>query len=230
MTSNLTEQTAKLWHEIAHIPQDEFFVGNDHKKPTNIIEDAQTIAPGLVGKNYKKGGIVLMSVNPGGGTDAYTARTPQDKELYTNLRKFRDAKTTEDIIERYNELQSCWLRVQKQFNIGQKLLPAVLKACNVTFEDVAHLNIFLMRTKNDQAPTIPMYRASWNLAVKRQLDILEPAHIILLGAKAGYAFERVGYHGTAVIHPCLKRRIGDTSLHPEAVIILETIKKYFLEN
>lgn len=225
MTNNFRKQTAKLWHEIAQIPQDDFFVGNDNKKPENIIEDARTVAPGLIGANYRQGGIVLMAVNPGGGGDAYTRPSIQDAELYPLLRKFRDAGREDEMVSLHSDVQDCWMRMQKQFNIGQKLLPAVLKACNAAFEDVAYLNIFLMRTKNDQAPTLPMYQASWNLAVKRQLDILKPAHIILLGAKTGYAFERMGYSGSAVVHPCLKRRIGDTSLHPEAITVLENIQK-----
>ena len=227
MNTTFNNQVARLWHEIAQIEQDRFFCGNDNKKPVNLVEDAKTIAPGLIGENYKPGGIVLMAVNPGGGGESYTERNRMDAELYPLLRKFRDAKTPEDAVKLHHDVQQCWMRAQKQFNIGRKLLPAVLETCNAKFEDVAYLNIFLMRTKGDCAPTIPMYQASWNLAVKKQLDLLQPGHIILLGAKAGNAFERIGYDGNAKVHPCLKRRIGDASLHPEAVKIMTKIKNEF---
>ena len=206
---------AELWHEAQQIPIGAFFASDPTRMAGNVAEDAATMSPGYVGKDYKAGGWLFVGNFPGGGGDAYAGnRASSDDALYSALRALASATTSTELVRRFDAVAEVWIDAQKDHRLYANVMRPALAAGKKHDHEVAFLNTFPFRCQGNRPPTTAMRRFAWDQVVAKQIAALNPGTIIALGKAAGGVLRRY-YDGPARL-VVLPRAIGDTRLTAEA--------------
>jgi hypothetical protein len=213
-----TDTYAQLFNRNASVGRHEIF-GVDDQMPANLQDDAGTMFAGYVGAGYRQGGVVLLAVNPGGGGDAYSRRTPEDERFYPLLKEFRDGPATE-VEANFRRINVEFASILPRWNLWRILKPT-LDAAGVGLDDIAYLNAVPYRTRGDAAPKAHAKDAAWRLVTGPTLEVLRPRLLIALGKKAGDIMARL-YRGPAQTE-CVPRTIGDSYVSEAAMCVLKRI-------
>ena len=215
------EAIAEFLHRCVRIEREAIFGPDDAEKwlPKYLNEDASTMFAGYVGPRYVPGkGIVLIAINPGGGGDSYSRRTPEDERFYPLLHKFKTAdrsnaqKAFEDINDRFKEMVQRW-------NIWRIIEPT-LDAAGLSLEQVAYVNLVPYRTRGDKMPPVSARKSAFERIVEPMFEILDPKAIVALGKKAG----TIQQLWQAPVY-CVQRTIGDRWVHDNARSVLDEIRR-----
>lgn len=212
-------QLAARFQTNSRIRRSAIFGPND-PIPLNLAEDARTMFAGAVGPDYRPGGLVLMAINPGGGGDAYTRRTPADERLYPLLQRFRDAYPAH-ALDAFEAINTLFLPLLKTWNVWRIVQPC-LEAAGVDLFQAAYLNAVPYRTREDKVPSVAAKQAAWRLATGPALDVLQPGTIVALGKKAGDVLER--FHDGGPQRFVVPRTIGDSYLSAAAMDVLAQVR------
>ncbi len=213
---------ARLWWELMHIPAEDFFASNPERMVVGSSPHGRTMSPGYVGRNYVAGGWLLVGNYPAGGTAAYIERpNPTDERLYASFAGIANADTDEDRLSRFETMSSTWIELQRAHQIYKTLFLPLFEAGRKVDDDVAFLNAFPFRCRDNKAPSTGMYDAAWRFAVSRQIEALQPGKIIALGIATGRAIERF-YSGSADF-VVLERSNGDRYLKESAQRVIMAI-------
>lgn len=208
----------QMFRRHARVGRQEIF-GADDPIPLNLEDDARTMFAGYVGPAYRPGGVILLAVNPGGGGDAYSARTPEDEKFYPLLKAFRDCGEgeAEALFARINEE---FASVLPRWNLWRILKPT-LDAAGVDLHEVAYLNAVPYRTRGNAMPKTHAREAAWRLVTGPTLEALRPGLLVALGKKAGDIMARL--HRGPARTECVPRTIGDSYVSDAARAVLERI-------
>jgi hypothetical protein len=222
------ETLASHFHRIANISRAEIFGASDAElRPTNLPDDANTMFAGYVGINYRKGrGLLLLAINPGGGGDAYTQRTPEDGAFYPLLVQLKTS-SPEKSCEAFDRINNAFVGIVQRWNLWRVLQPT-LEAAGRSIDEVAYMNVVPYRTRGDKMPPIAARRWAWAQIVGPTIQLLEPRAIIALGKKAGSVVDALLPKGITLY--CVPRTIGDTYLSTDALKVHERIRKAFKQN
>ncbi|GEM_PF-1436049 len=202
---------ARLWWELMQIPAEDFFAGALERMVVGPSSHGTTMSPGYVGRRYAAGGWLLVGNYPAGGTASYIARpNPTDERLYASFVGLASADTDEDRLSHFEKMSATWIELQRAHQIYKTLFLPLFEAGGKVDDDVAFLNAFPFRCRDNKAPSTRMYAAAWRLAVSRQIEALQPGKILALGIATGRAIERF-YSGSADF-VVLERSNGDRYL------------------
>jgi hypothetical protein len=159
--------------------------------------------PGFVGPRYRIGGLVFVSMNPGGGRGGGLG--PEDIAHYEALGKLRD-RSEEDAVMQFRDLNALLLRHMPTWRIFQVFVQPVLSYGALDFSEVGYLNLLKWRTQSSSGLN-KLYDLSWHDHTRKQFDLLQPSIVIAIGSDAGNAFRR---HHTAGVHfDAIPRVIGN---------------------
>jgi hypothetical protein len=210
--------TAQVYRDAIKLTRSELFgLFPDRQMPNHLPEDALVPFLGFAGPNYRRGGILLLAINPGGGTNSYCRRPPQDAELIPHILAFRDSPPSE--VERcFDTMSSNYLKQAKTWNLWGIVQP-VLTACKRKPE--AFANIFPFRTNKDHKPHLVPLRNAINRVTRPLVTDLAPSIVVVLGKKAGDALK--GYSLTSGEYFVVPRTNGDRYLSSEAKLVLEAL-------
>jgi hypothetical protein len=213
---------AQLWWELMQIPVGDFFAGHPERMVAGSSPHGTTMSPGYVGRNYGPGGWLLVGNYPAGGTASYIERpNPTDQRLYGSFASLAAADTAQTRLVQFETMSATWIELQRTHQIYRTLFLPLFRAAAKTDEDVAFLNAFPFRCRDNKAPSIGMYANAWRLAVSRQIDALQPARIIALGVATGRAIERFPRGSGELI--VLERSNGDRYLKDSAQKVIAAI-------
>jgi hypothetical protein len=215
---------AQLWWQLMQIPAAQFFAGQPERMVVGASPHGTTMSPGYVGRDYDLGGWLLVGNYPAGGTASYIERpNPTDQRLYGSFISLAAADTDETRLARFEAMSATWIELQRTHRIYRTLFLPLFRAGGKTDQDVAFLNAFPFRCRDNKAPTMGMYTTAWKLAVSRQVEALQPGKIIALGVAAGRAIERF-LHGSADL-VVLERSNGDRYLKDSAQRVMEALAR-----
>jgi hypothetical protein len=207
----MQQEVIDAFHATATVKRSDIF-DDERLTPLTALIDAQTAAPGWVGRDWAPGHTVLMAINPGGGGDHYR-RNPTDEGLYSLIRAFRDAAVA-DRGRALQEMSDAWIQIQSSHNIW-KVVDAVLNTTKSDPSRSAFLNILPFRTRQDKPARSGELRRAWHRATGKQVESLAPRRIIALGRKA---YDAIITTGVSAEHEIvmIKRAIGDSYIPPDA--------------
>ena len=201
------------FHRAASVSREALYgLSEDAQLPQNLHADARLPFLGFCGPGYRKGGAVFLAINPGGGGDAYVARTQQDSALLPLIERFSDSPI-EAAGAPFERMCESYLAQAQSWNLWRILGPAIA-ACNARAEDLCYLNCFPYRTRGDALPSAQPLRLSWQKVVSPLITELEPSLLVVLGKKAGNVVARL-YDGDAPAF-VVPRTIGDSHVSPAA--------------
>ena len=212
---------AVAFHRAARVPREALYgSAEDAQLPQNLHADARLPFLGFCGSGYHDGGAVFLAINPGGGGDAYVARTPQDSALLPLIERFVDS-TIEAAKAPFERMCESYLAQAQTWNLWRILGPAVA-ACSTRPEGLCYLNCFPYRTRGDALPLSQALKLSWEKVVSPLIAELKPSLLVVLGKKAGNVVTRL-YVGDAPVF-VVPRTIGDSYVSPAANEVLSAIR------
>lgn len=213
---------ADTFKRLATISRTEIFgTAEPQSRPLNLQADAALMFPGYVGPHYRRGGPLLLAINPGGGKDSYKVRTRADGEFYPIMETFHWCGA-ESALAPFEAMNAAWVRNMRIWNL-RRILEPVLDALGCSVDGVAFLNAVPYRTREDRLPSVYARRQAWTLVTEPLLQLLEPGVIVALGQKAGDVLDR-HYHGKARTFT-VQRSNGDTYVTAKALGVLEEIRR-----
>jgi uracil-DNA glycosylase len=77
-----------------------------------------------------------------------------------------------------------------QWNLVRFIVTPILKGLNLSFSQVAYVNLVKWRTRNERM-SAGLVRRSWELHTQPQLDLLRPSAVICLGQATQNELHRV---------------------------------------
>ena len=146
------KQAAELFHKTVQIERLEFFGDDDLIKwlPEFQREDAQCMCPPFMGKNYKRDGLVIIPINPGGGNETDDLRNYGDSFLYPTIHEFKGLK--DNVADYYWErFVPTFKKAKMSYPIYHKMLD-ILNASQSSLDDICYFNFLPYRGKGNQYP------------------------------------------------------------------------------
>ncbi|MEQ1888309.1 MAG: hypothetical protein ABL951_03905 [Alphaproteobacteria bacterium] len=211
-------------HAVAQLRPEEIFGEHSPLIAINQPENGRTASAGWVGENYTTGGTVFMGINPGGGKSAYIQPKPDDIVLYDLLRAFKNARGETELKQTFHRLSSGWIDLQAGHNIW-RLLEGLLEAAGLEVQQTAFLNLVPFRTLDNKPPSRGSIIRAWNLATKKQIAVLQPTRIFLLGYKVADALARFSETLDGINLVRVKRTNGDRYISPQAEELMHTLRQ-----
>ena len=208
---------ATLWREVALLAP-----GPLLRASGNLLDREHGFdrlpQPGFVGRHYAKGGLLILGLNPAAGVDGIS---PDDLRQYKLLKVLMEA-TDANVVAAFEELITHLGRFMPRWKIIENNgINSILKAHQLSFDEVAYLNVCKWRTKSSNL-SVGVKAENW-CETKAQLALLEPGRILVLGKGLWSWYSRYGQarHTDAYI----PRMRGDQALAPEAIPIVERLKR-----
>ena len=178
---------------------------------------------GYVGRQYRPGkGVVLLGINPGGGGDAYSQRTTEDRIFYPLLHAFKNAPPL-DAMGAFERVNEYFARVLPSWNIWRIVEPA-LNSVGADIDKVAYMNLVPYRTRQDKMPSAAARRVSLERVVEPALLLLAPEAVVALGKKAG-EIQNIWQPPPYTRLYCVPRTIGDRYVSEPAKEVLARMEE-----
>jgi hypothetical protein len=191
---------------------------DDDQVPHSIPESALTPYLGFVGRGYRQGGTLLVAANPGGGGDSQS-KTDGDERLEKKLLALRDAHSPAggSLEALLDEVASAYIAQIEVVPLRRIIYP-VLKAARVDLADIAFLNVFPYRTRDNAPPPAPLVGKASAEIGKPLVDVLAPSRIFFLGSGMGKVAAEVMHADKIYV---LKRSRGDSYVPAETQKLLD---------
>jgi hypothetical protein len=211
----MRDNAALLWHRILRADPEAVF-GPEAARLMNRNWSDRLPQPGYMGLQYRPGGLVFVSMNPGAGPE--DGLSADDQRQYGALQRLRDADESA-ARALFDELTQLLADIMPGWRIHQNFVAPVLRAAGLDFSQVAYVNLLKWRTVSSSG-LARLYALSWNHHTRDQLELLAPSRVIAVGSDAGRAFQR---HYTAPVDfDFIPRAIGN-NVGPAGRVALDRI-------
>lgn len=191
---------AKLWHERANVTRKTIFGQFDEAlMPTAAPSHAGTSVPGMVGYDYARGGLVIVSVNPAGGRDGFTA-TAGDDQLYGAALK---VKTSADL-SAFENLNAAFVQGMPHWGPQWRIVESILAATKKQLSEIGYPYLVPYRSRGDAGSRLPsaVLENGFSTGFGEMIRALSPGHVVAVDRPSERACMRVlsefdvGFHLT----------------------------------
>ncbi len=218
MNQDLRSQCLLIALRTLDLAPQQILVGRDRIPATVNPDEGRTARPTWVGKNYKPGGVLLLGMNPGGGTASFHTKRPRwDFDFFDSLRNLREKRDMtafeylSDVAQPTAMRQwPMWLSIR-----------AVLNALELDLFSVAMGNLVPFRTAGNSVRAAE-FEAAWRLDTGPMIATLRPGMIVKMTSKF-VAFARRCPSGILVQQ--FHRSNGDRYITAAGQMDLERLRK-----
>jgi hypothetical protein len=195
---------------------------SDVLMPVSETVDAATAAPGLVGPQYKPGGVLFLSVNPAGGKDDRVS-SPDDRRMYAACRALAGA-SDEALGQTFDELNRLILTQMPGWRVFNQHTSPVLGALGVGLEQIAYVYVVPFRTRGDQGAKIPSEAIdrAYVVGLADQLSALDPRVIIAIDRHSEHVAHR--FSASRSMPPEVRYYTRKRDAHAERAAILAELR------
>ena len=144
--------------------------------------------PGFIGSGYFNSPkrVVVMGQNPRAGKSKSQVIAEKDEELFDLIRQLAHHRST-------SSLNQLFAMMMEYFSFPNNNVWRPLKLAKnhlgLDWNSIAYLNLIPLTTYNDRI--VPAFRKAFELSTKKQLDVLAPAKIVVVGKGAHDKFNQV---------------------------------------
>jgi len=182
MNEAFKSELSQIWQQILLTNPKAIFGAEVTKLSNRHYADAIP-QPGFVGSNYRRGGILFIAMNPGGGADEHDF---DGRLIYATLQHLR-ASDVEARNAAFDQMNKTHQQIVPQWKICANFVSPVLKCTGQTLQDVAYINLLKWRTQKSSGLDC-LYGLSWDAHTHKQVEALAPGAVIAVGSNAGTAF------------------------------------------
>jgi len=219
MDTEFHKSLALHWRETLRLDPEAIF-GSEAKRLLNRNWGDRVPQPGYVGINYRPGGLVFVSMNPGGGP--LEGLGQEDLKMYAALQRLRDCNTAQ-ASKSFAGLSGLLHEVMQTWKIYKVFVAPVLEYSGNEFSNTAYLNLLKWRTQKSSGLRT-LYKLSWENHTRQQLELLQPSVVVAIGTDAGREFRR--YYTNDIQFQAIPRVIGNNIGQPGREALAE-IKKWY---
>ena len=194
-------QIAELWCRCARLRRTDIFGPADplrpsYARPGNLAWQVGVAAVGMVGANYKSGGLAFLSINPAGGSEHF--RTNQLSErMYQGFKGLQNPTEPGGELTAFEEMNAAVLPSMPYWASMGKNLEKIREAMKWRYEDIAYLYVVPFRTKGDKGSAMAgsqrgrsYIEQGYEKHLKGQLALLSPGKIIAMDRPSNEIAER----------------------------------------
>jgi hypothetical protein len=195
MGIDFKKEIANLSHSLVQLERAEFFGHEDKNRwmPEYQKKDASVMCPPYVGPKYEKGGLIILCINPGGGTAKSGTRNEGDQILYPVITEFKN--TTTNVEEMYwKTFIPIFREAKTKWDIYRQMHPVLEAAKFSTSQEelsdrICYFNFLQYRTKENKYPSkngpdakkiIPLTVKKF---VKPLIKFLAPSLVVCFGKR-----------------------------------------------
>ena len=225
--SSFRNQVAELWHEGARLSRKDVFGQNDELRPEyengHLNWQTDVVAVGMVGTDYRPGGLILLSVNPAGGKAEFGSNDLSDK----TYERYKDLRRTGNPLSRFEKSNRALIASVPRWRITRQYYNRILESTGKRLSDVSLLYVVPFRTSGDNGSAMKSAYLDngYTKHLQRQLEVLSPGHIIAMdrpSERAALAYRGDSGSEVKVIYFTRKR-----DAHPERDDTLRNIAREF---
>jgi len=190
MGHDLTEraQWAQLWHTCSQVSREDIFGPDDPLRPiypikTPLEGEVDIPAIGMVGPNYSEGGVVVVSVNPAGGS-ANSKFLPSSGDIYMTIDALRHAPDDQSLLAEFERVNDSFIHSMPEWPIWNQYVARLLAATGNTLAAIAYLYLVPFRTIKDEGSKMNNAAGKryctegYQRNLHRQLEVLRPRLIL----------------------------------------------------
>lgn len=183
MNEAFKSELSQIWQQILLTNPKAIFGAEVTKLSNRHYADAIP-QPGFVGSNYRRGGLLFVAMNPGGGADE---NDPDDHKIYSALQRLRnaDAKVRNEAFDEANVVHRL---IVPEWKIWANFVSPILRCTGITMQEVAYINLLKWRTQKSSGLE-RLYGLSWEAHTCRQVEALAPGAVVAIGSDAGRVFD-----------------------------------------
>ncbi len=178
-------EVAELWRECAQLRRTDIFGAADELRPVygrrSLQRQIDVPTFGMVGADYGRGGVILLSVNPAGGK-RNPKSTDLDDCLYERFKDLRDPKPDMSPQEAFEAANRAYRSAMPQphWTITRNHYNKILKDLGKQVDDVSFLQVVPFRTRDDKGSGMncDYVMSGYEKNAKKQLMLLAPGVII----------------------------------------------------
>lgn len=197
------QETALLWHSLGKtVPWSRIF---DHAEdwvfsPVPHPAHSRLMRPGLVGPNYRPGGVVIINERaPGARVER--SHSPYDRGAYHRaLAEFHDAVLPKDVLSRFESLMGFTLQLAEKRRFSG-LTNACFDALPVPRDQVSFLHLLPYPVRDDAWLNTRIIDRAIDTVLSRQLQALTPRTIIAIGRSVENGLARNGFEVDWMVPP-----------------------------
>lgn len=167
---------AKLWHERAKVTRQEIFRTSDiDLRPATAASQADVAVPGMVGKDYQSGGLVVVSVNPAGGKDDFRPSSG-DSKLYRAAKAIAQSAD----VPLFEEMNEAYLEGMPSWGAQWRHINAILTATKRNLRELAYPYLVPFRTRGDNGSALKqdVIARAFGAGFAEIMQELQPALVI----------------------------------------------------
>ena len=184
MTFSSRMQVARLWCQCARLTRTDIFGPEDLLRPTyatpgNLERQIDIAAVGMVGADYKPGGLAFLSINPAGGSER--SRTdPLSDRMYHAFEGLRHTTAGAEATA-FDQANTAVIASMPNWGSMGRYLEKIRDAMKWNYDDIAYLYVVPFRTRSDRGSAMannPRGRGyiehGYRKHLKAQLALLSP--------------------------------------------------------
>ena len=180
-------KVAELWRECAQLRRTDIFGPADKLRPKyerrSLWWQIDVPTYGMVGANYGRGGVIILSVNPAGGKRNLESSYLDDR-VYERFRDLRSLERNMSLHEAFEAANRAYrsAMLQPHWTITRKHYTKILKALGKRVDDVSFLQVVPFRTRDDEGSRMNFnyVMRGYERNAKKQLMLLAPGVIIAM--------------------------------------------------
>ena len=180
----MDQDLVEMWAEIGSKPYWE-----DLLNATFVPFEERWPQPGFVGTHYFDSSthVVVMGQNPRASNTQRASSA--DRKMFHLIRSHSENRTAESLKALF-EMMGKFLLGIEPYRPAWRPITAARKHLNLQLDDIAYLNLIPLATH--RRCSVPAFREAFDRATKRQLNLLDPAKIVVYGKGAYTTFMRLG--------------------------------------
>ena len=176
---------AELWHKGAGLRREDIFGTDDVLRPEyehrSLERQIDVTAVGMVGVDYERGGIAILSVNPAGGKVAFRSDSLSDR-MYERFRELQNPRPNVPLLQVFEDVNSAVLCSFPDWTITKNHYNKILSVTGKRFDDISFLYVVPFRTKDDKGSAMRhrFVMNGYEKHLKRQLALLAPRVVVAM--------------------------------------------------
>jgi len=187
----MDEKLVKAFQRRATLTREQLGVDGAKLRPISALQHVDIAVPGYVGKEYRSGGLCLVSVNPAGGRDNYSPSTG-DQLIYQAAAKLSSGERADQSARDLEDLGNAFVSAMPFWGAQWGHVRNIISAANVDLTSIAYVYLVPFRTKGDAGSSlpVPVIQSALRHGFFEILNVLDPALVITMDRPSQRATEQ----------------------------------------
>jgi hypothetical protein len=187
----MDQRIVNAFQRRARLSRNQLGIDESKLRPISAAQHVDIAIPGYVGGEYRSGGLCLVSVNPAGGKDDYSA-SAGDQLIYEAATRFSSAGRLDESLGELEALGNAFVSAMPFWGAQWGHVRNIIAAADTDLKSIAYVYLVPFRTRGDAGSSLPapVFQSALQHGFFEILDALDPALVIAMDRPSQQAAER----------------------------------------